>query len=45
MDGLYQVIGGMLKDDVGFVCAYALVIQSGTDSAVTIKFVKNLLAD
>lgn len=35
MKDLYRAIGAMLKEGVDFDCAYALVVQSGSDSSLT----------
>lgn len=35
MEDLYQAIGAMLKDGVGFDRAYELVLQSGANSSKT----------
>ena len=35
MEDLYQAIGAILKDGVGFERAYELVLQSGANSSMT----------
>ena len=35
MEDLYQMIGAMMKDGVGFERAYELVLQSGANSSMT----------